>query len=169
MADDHDSNTPPKTKVGYRNPPRHTRFRKGQSGNPQGARLHKKPDLPECLEKIINEKVTVRVEGRKTRQTRLEVAIRQLMQSAMTGSRLALRDVLWLRAECHVVSEGNQRPVRYANFPPRAANMEEWLRYRQGSVAHVTERKAAAEREADEEESDRKENKRGKTDKNTGE
>ena len=33
------SDTPPEYRVGYRKPPLHSRFKKGQSGNPEGGRL----------------------------------------------------------------------------------------------------------------------------------
>jgi len=36
---------PPDYPVGYKKPPLHSRFRKGQSGNPEGGRLHRRRDF----------------------------------------------------------------------------------------------------------------------------
>jgi len=50
---DHDT---PKT--GYMNPPEHTRFKKGKSGNPQG-RPRKPKDINTVLHQVLNRKVRV--------------------------------------------------------------------------------------------------------------
>ena len=43
-------------KVGYMNPPHHTRFKKGKSGNPRG-RPRKREDLNTVLHRVLNRKV----------------------------------------------------------------------------------------------------------------
>lgn len=53
--------------VGYRKPPRHTRFRKGQSGNPKGRPKGAK-NLKTELEEELQEKIVVR-EGRPERRS----------------------------------------------------------------------------------------------------
>jgi hypothetical protein len=124
-------------KVGYGNPPRHTRFKKGQSGNPEGGRRHrKKPSIAELVFRILNEKVPVRVDGEQKWKTRIEVAIHKQTQNAMNGSRLALNDLVRILSAADDAMNGGAEPeIRYANFPPRAATMEEWEKNRQGSAA----------------------------------
>jgi hypothetical protein len=46
----------------YRKPPLHTRFKKGQSGNPRG---RPKKNLAALLAAALNEKVTATVDGKR--------------------------------------------------------------------------------------------------------
>ena len=56
-----DQQTP---KVGYRNPPKHTQFMKGKSGNP-GGRPPKRKDLNTVLQRVLNRKILVKDHDRK--------------------------------------------------------------------------------------------------------
>ena len=70
MADDqHDY------KVGPGRPPLHTRFRKGQSGNP-GGRSKKK--LHVLLADALNEEVSVTIDGERRQITKREAVVHQL-------------------------------------------------------------------------------------------
>lgn len=51
-------------KVGYMNPPQHTRFKKGKSGNPRG-RPRKQEDLNTELHRVLNRKVRVKDNDQK--------------------------------------------------------------------------------------------------------
>jgi hypothetical protein len=50
--------------AGFMNPPKHTQFRKGKSGNPCG-RPRKPKDLNTVLHQVLNRKVSIRDEKRK--------------------------------------------------------------------------------------------------------
>ena len=50
--------------VGYMNPPEHTRFKKGRSGNPRG-RPRKREDLNTVLHRVLNRKVRVKDNDQK--------------------------------------------------------------------------------------------------------
>ncbi len=50
--------------VGYMNPPEHTRFKKGKSGNPRG-RPRKREDLNTVLNRVLNRKVRVKENDQK--------------------------------------------------------------------------------------------------------
>jgi hypothetical protein len=50
--------------VGYMNPPEHTRFKKGKSGNPCG-RPRKREDLNTVLHRVLNRKVRVKDNDQK--------------------------------------------------------------------------------------------------------
>ena len=63
MSDDNEKNE--KNKVGYKNPPRHSRFKKGKSGNPSGRPKKKDSvydiaDLRTLIKKTANGKVRLR-------------------------------------------------------------------------------------------------------------
>src|SRR3974390_1441651 len=63
----------------YRKPPEHTRFKKGQSGNPRG-RTPK--NLPALLAAALNEKVTVTENGKRRQITKGEAVIPQLVNKS---------------------------------------------------------------------------------------
>jgi len=68
MADDDTPDDEKDYEVGYGRPPKHTRFRKGQSGNPKGPRKGSralKTDLDEALRATL----TITVGGKKRRGT----------------------------------------------------------------------------------------------------
>lgn len=93
--------------VGYRRPPLHTQFRKGQSGNPTGKRRNKKPEpvasVAAVLAEAFNEKVTVR-EGEKTRtMTTLEALIRATLNAAIQGKPTAIAKIISIAAAAKLI------------------------------------------------------------------
>jgi hypothetical protein len=79
--------------VGYGKPPAHTRFRKGQSGNPSG-----KPKKILCEDEILlrdlASKVPVTEAGKQRRMSKLEVMLKQQVNLAMKGDPKAVRNVI---------------------------------------------------------------------------
>jgi uncharacterized protein DUF5681 len=70
--------------VGYRKPPRHTRFRKGQSGNPRGRPKGAK-NLKTDLAEELNEPITFR-EGRGIRTiSKQRALVKSLVARALQG------------------------------------------------------------------------------------
>jgi Family of unknown function (DUF5681) len=65
-------------------PPRHTRFRKGQSGNPKG-RVKNSKNLATVLMATVHEAVTVTESGRRRSITKLEAMSKQLVNKAASG------------------------------------------------------------------------------------
>jgi hypothetical protein len=70
-------------RVGYGKPPQHTRWRKGQSGNPKGRLRGVRKSGP--LVEAFRERVTVIEDGRRRKVTKLEAALRQLANRAARG------------------------------------------------------------------------------------
>jgi hypothetical protein len=64
-------------KVGPSKPPLHTRFKKGQSGNPRG---HSPKNLATLLGDALNEKVYVTIDGRRRKITKREAIVRDRQQ-----------------------------------------------------------------------------------------
>jgi Family of unknown function (DUF5681) len=75
--------------VGYRNPPRGSRFRKGQSGNPKGRPRGGRTELP--YEAVLGQKVIVRENGRERRVTAAEAFILHLTKLGLEGDSAAGR------------------------------------------------------------------------------
>lgn len=88
----HRKKTDETQQVGYGRPPLHTRFKKGQSGNPNGRPRTK--DLAQLLRREGNRRVTVRLGDRTVRTTILEATVRNLWALAAKGDSTALK-LLW--------------------------------------------------------------------------
>jgi hypothetical protein len=79
--------------VGYRNPPDHTRFAKGQSGNPKG-RPKGSQNLATLLAKAGRERINVKENGRTRSITKFEASMIQLANKAASGDLKATRELL---------------------------------------------------------------------------
>lgn len=90
MDDQSESEKPVTTKSGYCNPPEHTRFTKGQSGNPHG-RPKGTLNMATVLERTLREKVVLNENGKRKTVTKLEAAIKQLTNKAASGELKALQ------------------------------------------------------------------------------
>lgn len=79
--------------VGYKKPPKATRFQKGKSGNPSGRPKERTPALDAgiILEAIDNEEITVKIDGKRKRMTKAEIQFRQLFTKAIKGDLPAAR------------------------------------------------------------------------------
>lgn len=76
--------------VGYKRPPEHTRFKKGQSGNPKG-RPKGSLNFIQALEKELRSPVTVKEPGGGSRTiTKFEAALKQLANKAAMGDHRAM-------------------------------------------------------------------------------
>ncbi len=78
--------------IGYRKPPKATQFKKGQSGNPKGAK--KKPGIEDVrimVESIAAEPVPLRDGGRTVTVSLLEAALRGQRMNALKGDHKAAK------------------------------------------------------------------------------
>jgi len=74
-------------KTGFMNPPEHTRFKKGKSGNPQG-RPRKPKDLNTVLQQVLNRKV--RIKDNEQKMSIRDALIWTLRGLALQGDKQAL-------------------------------------------------------------------------------
>jgi|SRR5215831_5077821 len=83
--------------VGYGRPPVHSRFRKGQSGNPTGKRRHGEAERAQALIwKEAYRSLTLREGDKLTRMPALQAVARSLMTCAVKGNIAAQRAVVKL-------------------------------------------------------------------------
>jgi hypothetical protein len=79
-----DAADPESTQVGYGRPPIASRFQPGRSGNPRGRRKGVR-NLSSIMASTLNEKVPVTENGRRRQITKLEAAVKQLVNRAASG------------------------------------------------------------------------------------
>ncbi len=93
MSDERNSET--SYEVGYGKPPRATRFKPGQSGNPLG-RPKGLRGVAKVLEEALSQEVSVTEGGRTTRITKREALILSLVTKAIKGDMRAAAQTLRL-------------------------------------------------------------------------
>lgn len=79
--------------VGYGRPPKASRFKPGQSGNPRG-RPKEAKSVDDVFQKRLFAKVKVQEKGRQTEMTVLEVIIGRLLKRAADGDNRSIAIVL---------------------------------------------------------------------------
>jgi Family of unknown function (DUF5681) len=78
--------------VGYKRPPKHSQFRKGQSGNPSG-RPRGTRNRDTVIEEELNRIVTIHQNGRPQKITLFQAAAKQLVNKAATGNLAAFKEL----------------------------------------------------------------------------
>ncbi len=78
--------------VGFGKPPRSSRFRKGQSGNPKG-RPKGSQNLATLFEKIIRQKVTITENGRSRVVSKAEAIFLQMVNKGLKGDVSAIHEI----------------------------------------------------------------------------
>ena len=96
--------------VGYGRPPRHTRFVKGQSGNPRGRPPHSK-NLSTLLNDTLNEPVTITEDGRRRKITKREAVIKQLVNKSASADARSLKILLDLMLNLEARARASAAPT----------------------------------------------------------
>lgn len=96
--------------VGYGKPPRHTRFQKGQSGNPRG-RPGGSKNLATLLSEALDERVAVVENGRRKRISKREAVIAQLVNQSAKADLRAIKILLDIQRTIDARSERDNPQV----------------------------------------------------------
>ena len=84
--------------VGYGKPPEHTRFKKGQSGNPRG-RPKRNKNFATVFAEILNETVTITENGRRRKISKREALAKQVINRAVQGDPRAIQMLFRLMSQ----------------------------------------------------------------------
>jgi Family of unknown function (DUF5681) len=108
-----------KLKVGRGNPPKHTRFRKGLSGNPKGRPKGSK-NLGTILMEAARDQIFATVDGKRRKITKLQATAIQLANDAARGKQAATGKFLdWIDE-----FEKRAAAARPAEFPFSPQDLE---------------------------------------------
>lgn len=92
--------------IGYGKPPRHTQFKKGQSGNPSG-RPKGTRNLQDDLADELGELIRVREAGIEKTMSKQRAMLKGLSAAALTGNMRAAKLVLELRLKASADEENH--------------------------------------------------------------
>ena len=90
--------------VGYGKPPLHTRFQKGQSGNPKG-RPRGKKNMSTLLNTALNASIVVVENGRRKKITKREAIVTQLVNKSASADLKATQMVLAMLRDLEAQSD----------------------------------------------------------------
>jgi hypothetical protein len=120
-------------KVGYGRPPRHTRFAKGRSGNPNG-RPPGGANAKSIVSRAISEKVTIREGDRARAMTKLEGMLQAHLVKAIKGDARSAGLVINLVARLGLLAE-TENETRAALSEEDQAILDEYVRSKTGPAA----------------------------------
>ncbi len=102
-------------KVGYKNPPKHAQFKKGQSGNPNGRRKGSLGVGP-LTRKVFGEYIKIKVDGATAHVSAIEAILMRIKAGALKGepkpTKLALE--LYVRYNPEEPKENSQLEALFA-------------------------------------------------------
>lgn len=98
-------------KVGPGRPPKHARFRDGESGNEFG-RPRKPRDTKEILRKLLKEQVAVNGNGRTKKLEARELVLKQLLHQSIKGNTHCLKELFRLMERHGLMREpASEKPM----------------------------------------------------------
>lgn len=120
--------------VGYGKPPKHSRFKKGKSGNPAGRPKKRKSPI-----NVLEEPVTMAVDGKKREVTAFEASLRKTAHSALEGRLPAIKRFFKYCEEADLLIDRNKPrthgvyyvPIDPAHYPDREFNDAELAEIRE--------------------------------------
>ncbi len=92
--------------VGYGKPPKHSRFKTGQSGKPKGRKKGVK-NINTILDDVLNEKVVLSENGRTYKISKKQALCRRLVNKGLAGDMKAIGTVL-----SHLLNQALEADVR---------------------------------------------------------
>jgi Family of unknown function (DUF5681) len=128
------------SKSGSRNPPKHSQFKKGVSGNPKGRPKRRKGHLvSHIISKVQNTPTAYREGGRTKRASRLELALKKLVNSALEGDARSAEELFALRAKASKSTDTRSQKI----------TVEDWIPDFEGQTGEQKTRAHARENEID--------------------
>jgi hypothetical protein len=107
--------------VGYGNPPKHSQFGKGRSGNPKG-RPKGTRNIGQVFRNELNRRIPITENGKHQTITKLEATIKQMVNKAASGDARAIKTLLQLSRELgdlelSTIAESFEFTLKICNLP----------------------------------------------------
>ncbi len=112
--------------VGKGRPPKETRWKKGQSGNPRGRPKSRKPG-PVDVTAVLETPVQARVRGREIKMSLFEASFRRLAKRAVDGHLPAIRKFLKACEQYGVIAPHPPEVAGGVVTAPEGVDFQEWL------------------------------------------
>jgi len=119
--------------VGYARPPRHTRFRKGQSGNPRG-RPAGHANAKTIVSRAINERVRIREGETERAMTKLEAMLQGHLVKAIKGDARSASLVINLVTRLGLLADTENKTFAALSEEDHAI-LDEYVRSKTGPTA----------------------------------
>lgn len=94
--------------IGYGNPPKATRFVKGQSGNPKGRPKGSKNTL-KLIEEILEQKISITQNGKSLKISKRIAMLTQFINSGVTGNLKSISAIIPYMLQIDTKNEENQK------------------------------------------------------------
>lgn len=105
-------------KAGYGEPPEHSRFKKGVSGNPKGRPRRQPPEIGEVIRAVMDAAEEYRESGRTRKASRWELSVRRHLRKAMEGDVGAAEALLKIRAQAQRKRDTTTQVVQICDLLP---------------------------------------------------
>lgn len=112
-------------KVGYRNPPKAHRFKKGASGNPRGRPPKEKSHKAIC-DKLLGKEIKILQGGKALKVSAFEAILLAQLQLALKGDTKAASLILRLMKYVQDLSSPESESPVYFYIPDKPATIEDW-------------------------------------------
>lgn len=96
---------------GYKNPPKHSRFQKGCSGNPAGRPKGSKNTL-KLLDAVLEQKIKIQQEGKTISITKKQAMLMQLVNAAVKGEIKAIAALFPYLLQIDLKEEEKQQALK---------------------------------------------------------
>jgi len=83
-------------KIGYKNPPKHTRFKPGVSANPKGRPRREGKSVQLMVNEILFKQIELIINGKKKKLNAIEISLMKLVERALKGDPKAMSEVVKL-------------------------------------------------------------------------
>jgi Family of unknown function (DUF5681) len=132
--------------VGPGRPPLHTRFKKGQSGNPGGRRTK---SLPALLANALNETVVVTIDGRRRKITKREAIVARMVDKSASADLRATKMLIDMMIDVEHKAVGAAPPREPRRLAPADKEVVQHFvaRLRRQILQEIEEARAAEEPE----------------------